>query len=40
MLYEVITRVQQAADPSETRLRLSQIKLPETGARTLSPEDP
>lgn len=31
-------RVQQA-DPMETRLRLSQIKLPETGAGALSPAD-
>ncbi|SBW12493.1 Survival protein SurA protein [uncultured Alphaproteobacteria bacterium] len=31
-------RVQQA-DPAETRLRLSQIKLPETGAGALSPAD-
>jgi len=32
-------RVQQAANPDETRLRLSQIKLPETGPRALSAAD-
>ena len=32
-------RVQQAANPAETRLSLSQIKLPETGPRALSAAD-
>lgn len=32
-------RVQQAANPAETRLRLSQIKLPETGPKAISAAD-
>lgn len=32
-------RVQQAANPSETRLRLSQIKLPESGPKAISAAD-
>ncbi len=32
-------RVQQGANPAETRLRLSQIKLPETGPKAISAAD-